>query len=95
MRSKTYLLVVIVLASTLIISLVPTLASADEFKFDGSPAFNVTYPRGSAAQPNIDPSNVWSVKTPMGVIVRARVAPIPEGMDTEGCSRKVVYAWTH
>jgi hypothetical protein len=88
MRSKINSLVLMVLALALITAVVPTLALADEFKFDGPPAFTVNYPKGSKPEPNIDPENVWSIKTPGGVIVRARVAPIPEGLELKDAAEK-------
>jgi hypothetical protein len=55
MRSKTYLMLVIVLGLTT--ALVPTIVTADEFKYEGPPAFTVTYPTGSKPDSNLDPGN--------------------------------------
>ena len=86
MRLKIYLLMV--MAMTLTNLLVPTLSSADEFKYEGPPAFTVTYPTGSMPEPNLHPKNVWSIKTPPGVVVRASVAPIPEGLELKDVAEK-------
>jgi hypothetical protein len=90
MRSKIYSLVFMVLALGLITAVVPNRALADEFKFNGPPAFTVVYPKGSKTVPNLDPANVWSIETPktQGFVVRARVAPIPEGLELKDVTEK-------
>jgi hypothetical protein len=44
--------------------------------------------KGSKPDSNTDPGNVWSIITPEGVSVRARVAPIPEGLELKDVAEK-------
>ncbi|MBW2053317.1 MAG: hypothetical protein JRG97_12535, partial [Deltaproteobacteria bacterium] len=62
------------------VMLIPSMTSAEEFKYAGPPAFTVTYPDGSTKAKPDSPEQVFAMKTPDGVTIQVSVAAIPEGV---------------